>query len=976
MSLSTTQYGYIVDPMVPFTDDKGKTIKNGFIRVFMAGTSTPVLTYRNYDGATNQEKIELDNSGRVKYNVIGSKGSLYKVVVYDAHHSQETPILTVDKIAVLGASINATGATIVTGLDSVTVQGENFLKATVEGTGVELALDPMEVTSELSTTAAAVTAAPDYVVPLLDKTGEGDSKKISLANLFKFALDWISRLATTIPSFASGDVIAVSNPTDGTRKMSKDTLLTLTAQNALAGNVAHTFDPNRTSENLYKAGECVVYTDNKLYRFRVDHYGPWNAQDVVETTSVTEVLRVDTTWIRGKFINALGNEMSNVSYEASDYIAIPPSGLRIVTKLFNSTTISYYDKNKTFVGYHTEDSSTNVYHEEVATTSTFEGALYVRISNILSNTDRGAWIANTPYDISDLKDSLVNLSDSLVNLSNSIEKEFSTEKNYSAGEVVLNNDNVLYKFFADHPAGAWTGSDSVETNVERESNRVDKLWTQGYRIHPNGSPVAGDGYEYSDYIVIPEDGLFVSCHLFSYSCIAFYDASKNFIGSHGVESGSNILHEETLTRNAFEGAAYIRVTNYYRGYKGRGVWRASIENSQSAVSRGFVPTKKYLAGENAVVNGNLIRFFADHEPGNFDGTDAVSTIVTNEINRVDSKWIQGYYLNFAGTENALSGYEYSDYIVIPYNGLKVTTSVFASTGIAYYNASKQFVGFKAGTGAANSVQEFVVTREDFENSVYIRVDNYRGSSTGSYNLRRVNTLNLMYNVNTESNEYCRYTGGEASTFNKGVAIGDSLTSGTFNYDYPDGQLIHVIEDAKYSWPTFFKKLSGVDMTNKGHGGTTPESWYASHSSDDLSGHDFAIIALGVNCAFHDHGGWTSDSDQALKDIITKLENENEGIKIFVCTTFKSTAYTGEIFDEISEGIRESVADIQTNDENVFLLDHHEYGTTGLTRYWHGHATATGYERIAEDLFGYISYIMSQDMDKFKYIQFIGTQYNP
>ena len=568
------------------------------------------------------------------------------------------------------------------------------------------------------------------------------------------------------------------------------------------------------------------------------------------------------------------------------------------------------------------------------------------------------------------------LNGSLENLSNSIEKEFSTEKNYSAGEVVLNNNNVLYKFFADHPAGVWTDSDAVETNVARESNRVDKLWTQGYRIHPNGSLVAGEGYEYSDYIVIPEDGLFVSCHLFSYSCIAFYDASKKFIGSHSVESGPNILHEETLTRNAFEGAAYIRVTNYYTGYKGRGVWKASIENSQSAVSQGFVSTKKYLAGENAVVNGNLVRFFADHEPGNFDWTDAVSTIVTNEINRVDSKWTQGHFLNSAGTETAMNGYEYSDYIAIPYNGLKVTTSVFENTGVAYYNASKQFIGFKAGTGAVNSVHEFVVTREDFENAVYIRADNYRGVSTGSYNLRRVNTLNLMYNVNTESNEYCRYTGGEASTFNKGVAIGDSLTSGTFNYNYPDGQLIHVIEDAKYSWPTFFKKLSGVDMTNKGHGGATPESWYASHSSDDLSGHDFAVIALGVNCAFHDHGGWTSDSDEALKNIIAKLENENEGIKIFVCTIFASTSYTGDMMDSISEGIRTSVAEIQETDDNVYLLDLDEYGTTKQTKYWHGHATATGYERIAKDVFNYISYVMSQNMDEFKFVQFIGTNYEP
>lgn len=276
MSLSTTQYGYIVDPMVPFTDDKGKTIKNGFIRVFMAGTSTPVLTYRNYDGATNQEKIELDNSGRVKHNVIGSKGSLYKVVVYNILHSQENPLLTVDKIAVLGASINASGATIVTGLDSVTVQEDNFLKATVEGTSVELALDPTEVTSDVNTISAAETAAPDYVLPLLDKTGTGDCKKISLANLFKFALDWISRLATTVTSFASGDFIAVSNTTNGARKMSKDTLLELTAQNALAGNVASAF----SSSVSYSNGRKIVY-EGKLYRFKADHpAGPWSSSDV------------------------------------------------------------------------------------------------------------------------------------------------------------------------------------------------------------------------------------------------------------------------------------------------------------------------------------------------------------------------------------------------------------------------------------------------------------------------------------------------------------------------------------------------------------------------------------------------------------------------------------------------------------------------------------------------------------------------
>jgi hypothetical protein len=103
MPLSTEYYGYIVDPFFSFMDDKGKTIKNGFLRVFLAGSSTPAVTYLNWNGAMNQETIQLDNSGRCYTLVIGAKDTLYKVCVYDSQHSQETPIITVDNVQVLGA---------------------------------------------------------------------------------------------------------------------------------------------------------------------------------------------------------------------------------------------------------------------------------------------------------------------------------------------------------------------------------------------------------------------------------------------------------------------------------------------------------------------------------------------------------------------------------------------------------------------------------------------------------------------------------------------------------------------------------------------------------------------------------------------------------------------------------------------------------------------------------------------------------
>lgn len=72
----------------------------------------------------------------------------------------------------------------------------------------------------------------------------------------------------------------ISLDCDVTKKLEVPTLLKVTAQNALAGNVAETFDPERTSENSYKAGESVTYTDGKVYTFKVDHYGAWAAADV------------------------------------------------------------------------------------------------------------------------------------------------------------------------------------------------------------------------------------------------------------------------------------------------------------------------------------------------------------------------------------------------------------------------------------------------------------------------------------------------------------------------------------------------------------------------------------------------------------------------------------------------------------------------------------------------------------------------
>lgn len=166
MALNTNTYGYVIDPFFSFCDQGGKTIANGYVRIFRAGTSTPVLTYRNFDGAFNAETIELDNSGRALTNVIASKGSLYKVCVYDAEHSQEDPILTVDKVAVIGASVNATN--IIQGMNDVA--GSGWIKSVSVDDTSNLSLDPTGVSDHV-TSIAEFEAHCQYKIPLIKDDG-------------------------------------------------------------------------------------------------------------------------------------------------------------------------------------------------------------------------------------------------------------------------------------------------------------------------------------------------------------------------------------------------------------------------------------------------------------------------------------------------------------------------------------------------------------------------------------------------------------------------------------------------------------------------------------------------------------------------------------------------------------------------------------------------------------------------------------
>lgn len=172
----------------------------------------------------------------------------------------------------------------------------------------------------------------------------------------------INALGNTATDFASDDYIAIDGATNGSRKMKNDSLLEVTAQNALAGNVAPAFDSNRDITNPYKVGESVVYK-GKVYTFKVEHYGAWNSSDVYANDVFDKIDRLSTTdnkffpyfavkqtptrILRGKYLTSSGTEANVSTFTIQDYVV---KGLK---KLFFHALTGAYG----YVWYYAEDGS-------------------------------------------------------------------------------------------------------------------------------------------------------------------------------------------------------------------------------------------------------------------------------------------------------------------------------------------------------------------------------------------------------------------------------------------------------------------------------------------------------------------------------------------------------------------------------------------------------------------------------------------
>lgn len=486
-------------------------------------------------------------------------------------------------------------------------------------------------------------------------------------------------------------------------------------------------------------------------------------------------------------------------------------------------------------------------------------------------------------------------------------------------------------------------------------DRVDYSWISNGYISPDGIIIEHEDYVYTDYIDLYKGNLFIPIYydltLFKNTAVGLYDSDKNLIRVVGTDS-------ETLTRvtgliGKDFGAHYIRAC-CYKYYSGS-LTRGPIDGMDVKLQDDCVTTNTIADG--AITLGKLANY------------KHVST--SNYIDK-NSLIVDAYINDLGEIKKTIK--------------LSVTDKIPMNSDTVYY-WSGVFTGYYAFYAEDDSVIEAHGNDTSLSNPFTPPV----GTAYGRFTIQEAYVERSWINIrNEEPPVYTKavydfkiiseeveenptdYVGCDICTFTRGLCVGDSLTAGTMNYYTEENGIGNYLNYDKYSFPRNLERMTGITVTNMGLGGKTSDEWYESQKDTDLSGYDFAIVQLGVNDVFR-HDGWTTASVEGFTNIINKLRNENSNIKIFVSTIIPAMSYSGELFDAVSQGIRNLV--LTLDDPNVILLDMAVYGHTGdLEAYDCGHLSAYGYWRLAADYKSYISWYMHNNPNLFREIQFIGTEY--
>ncbi|MBQ9920870.1 MAG: SGNH/GDSL hydrolase family protein [Clostridia bacterium] len=238
-------------------------------------------------------------------------------------------------------------------------------------------------------------------------------------------------------------------------------------------------------------------------------------------------------------------------------------------------------------------------------------------------------------------------------------------------------------------------------------------------------------------------------------------------------------------------------------------------------------------------------------------------------------------------------------------------------------------------------------------------------------------------------------GGYCSIFRKIACVGDSLSSGEFETFDSEGKRKY-IDMYEYSWGQFMARAAGCEVLNFSKGGMTAKAYCNNFAKergfwDKDKACQAYIIAIGVNDLYGQNMEIGSMADVCDEDcnknadtfagyyakIIQKYKEIQPYGKFFLVTMPHDTRK--DEWEEKGNAHQKLIYEMAKHFSNTYVIDLREYAPPYDKEfrdkfYLEGHMTPAGYVFTAKMIMSYIDYIIRNNMEDFKKVGFIGTEY--
>ena len=229
-----------------------------------------------------------------------------------------------------------------------------------------------------------------------------------------------------------------------------------------------------------------------------------------------------------------------------------------------------------------------------------------------------------------------------------------------------------------------------------------------------------------------------------------------------------------------------------------------------------------------------------------------------------------------------------------------------------------------------------------------------------------------------------HDGGMAKIFRTIGVVGDSLSSGAMTYNIAGEESKQKnVNMYEYSWIQYMARYCGSTAYNFSVSGMGTDTFFGSSYYDQLTDGEHLCQAYFIALGHNDYNRSVPIGTEADMDVEHWENNADTFIGNYakIISTIKSVQPTAKIFPILMKKEKryreynDAIRYVASQFDNTYLLEMDIYAVERQD--WEdtlGHGNTMGYLNYSYQISSYVDWIIRHHPEEFKYVQFIGTEY--